>query len=127
MCQRCLVAKRGQRPALRGLNRDVCNFYRTERVVDDLCIGRGGNGAVSADSDGQHGGHGNAHFGGRGITADGAVSGTGQGDGRSAGAARSVNGVGSRSGNGEGREHADGEDEGYDFLSVFHCNYSFIN
>ena len=40
-------------------------------------------------------------------------------------AARSVHGVGSGSGNGERSDHADRKDEGYDFLSVLHCNDSF--
>ena len=55
MGERGLVAERSQRPALRGFDAYGVDFDGAEGVVNDLCIGRSGNGAVGADSDGQNG------------------------------------------------------------------------
>ena len=120
-----LVTERSQRPALRGFNAHRVDLDCTKTVVDDLGIGRGGNGAVSANGNRKDGRYGHGHLSGRGIAADAAVSGAGQGDGGSACAARCVNRVGSGCRNCERSDHADREDEGYDFLSVLHCNDSF--
>jgi len=120
MGERGLVAERSQRPALRGFDAHGIDLDSAEGIVDDLRVGRSGNGAVRANSDGQHSGDGHGHLGGSGIAADAAVSSAGQSNRRSAGAAGCVNSVCSRSRNGEGCEHTDGENEGNNLLGVFH-------
>ena len=124
MGERGLVAERSQRPALRGFDAHGIDLDSAERVVDDLRIRCGGNGAVRANSDGQDGRNSDAHLRGRRIAADRTVSGGREGDTGSAGAARSVNSVGSGSGNGKGCEHTNCENEGNDLLSVLHSKIS---
>ena len=121
-----LAAERGQRPTLRGFDGNIRNFYCTKRIVDDLRVGRGGNSAVSANSNREDGRHDYGHFGSCRVAADAAVSGGRERDTGCAGSSRSVNGVGSGSGNGERSDHADREDEGKNLLGIFHGVYSFF-
>ena len=121
-----LAAERGQRPTLRGFDGNICNFYCTKRIVDDLRVGSGRNGTVRTNGDGQHSRHDYGHFSSRGITIKASVCGGRERDRGRARAARCVNGVGSGCGNGERSDHADREDEGKNLLGVFHCVYSFF-
>ena len=120
-----LAAERGQRPALRGFDRNTVDLNSAEAVVNDLRVGRGGNSAVNANSNREDGRHDYGHFGSCRVAADAAVSGGRERDAGSAGAARSINRVGSGSADCKACHQADSENEGNDLLKVFHCSYSF--
>ena len=113
-------------PILRGFDAHGIDLDSAEGIVDDLRVGRSRNCSIRANSDGQNGGHGHGHLSGCGVAADAAVSGGRERDTGCAGASRSVNGVGSGSGNGERSEHTNCENEGNDFLGVFHGKISFF-
>ena len=119
------IAKRCQRPALCGFDADGVDLDCAERIVDDLRVRCGTDRAIRADCDGQDGGNSDAHFGGCGIAADAAIRSGGQGNGRSASAARSVNRVGGRRADCKACHQADSENEGNDFLGVFHGKSPF--